>query len=280
MYNNPVYKIFFFAGGRDTIMNEIITTIPRYDKNQYVIVDNEEKKLIDYLKKLRTEKKITKKKISNLIKHNDYWYSQVERDGKNGDDNRQKTIYRNDLIDIICILYYDSTTSDEIIQNRSKSEIYIDKILKADILQGSTKPVLNSNIYRCRTPQEQNKLFDSLQNSLIKLLHDIFNSCSSDKRDRFLNTLKNVNSCLKIDSDFLLYILELPFADFLYEASENQIISLLSDLSKIIDDSNISDLSANEYKEMILTKIKEHIGKDYTVNDIRKTAILSTDLIK
>lgn len=261
-------------------MNEITTTIPRYDKNQYVIVENEEIKLIDYLKKLRTEKKITKKKISNLIKHNDYWYSQVERDGKKGDDNRQKTIYRNDLVDIICIIYYDATTSDEIILNRSKSEIYIDKILKADILQGSAKSVLSPNIYRGRTPEEQNKLFDSLQNSLNKLLHDIFNSCPSDKRDRFLNTLKNVNTCLKIDSDFLMYILELPFADFLYEASENQIISLLSDLSKIIDNSNISNLSANEYKEMIVTKIKEHIGKEYTVNDIRKTAIIPTDLIK
>ena len=76
-----------------------------------------------------------------------------------------------------------------------------------------------------------------------------------------------------------MYILELPFADFLYEASENQIISLLSDLSKIIDDSTISNLSATEYKEMIITKIKEHLGKEYTVNDIDKTAVIPIDLI-
>ena len=63
-------------------MNKITTTIPRYDKNQYVIVGNDEIRLIDYLKKLRTEQNITKKKISNLIKHNDYWYSQIERNVK------------------------------------------------------------------------------------------------------------------------------------------------------------------------------------------------------
>jgi len=56
----------------------------RYNKNQLLFIDEQEITLIDYLSKLRTSKKITKKKISNMIKHNDYWYSQIERNGKNG----------------------------------------------------------------------------------------------------------------------------------------------------------------------------------------------------
>ena len=88
----------------------VATTIPRYDKNQILVIDNKEIKLIDHLKEIRSQKKITKKFISNLIKHNDYWYSQIERDGKNGDDNRQRTIYRTDLVNVISIIQYDATS--------------------------------------------------------------------------------------------------------------------------------------------------------------------------
>ena len=71
----------------------VARTIPRYDKTQLLLIEGREIRLIDHLKELRLKNNITKKKISNMIKKNDYWYSQVERSGKNGDDNRQRTIY-------------------------------------------------------------------------------------------------------------------------------------------------------------------------------------------
>ena len=80
---------------------------------------------------MRQKNKITKKKISNLVKKNDYWYSQVERNGKKGDDNRQRTIYKPDLINIISIVKYNAQSSAELDAFREKSEIYLTKIIKA-----------------------------------------------------------------------------------------------------------------------------------------------------
>ena len=77
---------------------------PRYNKMQKLFIDGKEITLIEHLQELRTKNKITKKKISNIVKQNDTWYSQIERNGKNGDDNRQKTIYKPDLINIISIV--------------------------------------------------------------------------------------------------------------------------------------------------------------------------------
>ena len=109
----------------------IATPIPRYDKTQLLLIDGKEIKLIDHLKELRQKNKITKKKISNLVKKNDYWYSQVERNGKKGDDNRQRTIYKPDLINIISIVKYNAQSSAELDAFREKSEIYLTKIIKA-----------------------------------------------------------------------------------------------------------------------------------------------------
>ena len=60
-----------------------LASLLRYNKNQIIIIiDTQEIRLIDHLKELRIARKITKKKISNLVQQNDYWYSQIERDGK------------------------------------------------------------------------------------------------------------------------------------------------------------------------------------------------------
>mgnify|MGYP004596524121 FL=1 len=49
------------------------TEVWRYDKNQIILVDGQEISLIQHLKQLRENKNITKKKISNLVKHNNSW---------------------------------------------------------------------------------------------------------------------------------------------------------------------------------------------------------------
>ena len=50
---------------------KVATTMPRYDKFQRLLINDQEITLIDHLKQLREANKITKKKISNLIKNND-----------------------------------------------------------------------------------------------------------------------------------------------------------------------------------------------------------------
>lgn len=178
----------------------VATPIPRYDKTQLLLIDGKEIRLIDHLQELRIEKGITKKKISNLIKHNDYWYSQVERNGKNGDDNRQRTIYKPDLINIIAIVKYGAQTASDLNEFHNKSEIYLNKIIKALPLKESTKKLKWYDIHNNRSPEEQERLFSSLLATHEKLLRQAFDDLEGNgDRDNYLNCLKNINTSLRID---------------------------------------------------------------------------------
>ena len=190
----------------------VATTIPRYDKKQLLLIDDREITLINYLKELRVKKGLTKKKISNLIKHNDYWYSQVERDGKNGDDNRQRTIYETDLVDLISILYYDAQTRSEMDECSNKSEIYLTKILKALPLKESIRKLELYEIQPHRSYEEQERLFSSLMKTQTSLIQQAFNSLPApENRDHFLAALKNINVSLRIDPLFLIFLAGIPF---------------------------------------------------------------------
>lgn len=247
----------------------VATTIPRYDKNQILVIDNREIKLIDYLKEIRSHKKITKKFISNLIKHNDYWYSQIERDGKNGDDNRQRTIYKTDLVNIISIIQYDAISSKELELFKSKSEVYLDKIIKALPLKESIKSLDLYQLDHIRTSEEQNRLLDSLLNTQEKILRKTFESLRDNKsKDLILDALKNTNLALKIDPLFIIYLMGLPYADFLYESKQEEIYSLLRDIISTIDNitqnNSTNDIkTAPEYLRKIQKKIIEYTGKTF-----------------
>ena len=162
-------------------MMDFPTEIWRYDKNQLLFVDGHEISLIQYLKQLREKKNITKKKISNLIKHNDYWYSQVERNGKKGDDNRQRTIYRADLINLISILLYDADTASALESNYNSSVTYIDKVLKAVPLKSSARQLDWLTLHQMRTDNEQEKLLNSLLATHEKLLRQTFNNFNNQR---------------------------------------------------------------------------------------------------
>lgn len=246
----------------------IATTIPRYDKNQIIIINDTEIRLIDHLKECRTNKKITKKKISNLIKHNDYWYSQVERDGKNGDDNRQRTIYRNDLVDVISIVQYDASSSQDLEALRSKSEVYLDKIIKALPLKESVKKLELYQIFQPRTNEQQYKLLDSLLSTHEQLLRNTFESlCDNRDKDNFLDALKNTNLALKIDPLFIVFLMGLPYSDFLYEAKQEKLFSLFRDIISIMDNFNTDDDNnlklSTDYLQVIQNKIIEYTGKTF-----------------
>lgn len=218
-----------------------VTSIPRYDKNQILRIDGKEISLIDYLSQIRIPKKITKKKISNLIKHNDYWYSQIEHKDKQGNDNRQRTIYRPDLIDIVSIIVYDASTSFELKDLKSKSEIYIDKVLKAVPLKNSVKPLEMYQLNPNRSPEEQDRLFSSLLSTQTALIKDTYESLLSiTDKDVFLNCLKNTVISMRIDPLFIIFLSGLSYMDFLYEAQQEEINDLFKEITKMLDEFTIN----------------------------------------
>lgn len=246
-------------------MMDFPTEIWRYDKNQLLFVDGHEISLIQYLKQLREKKNITKKKISNLIKHNDYWYSQVERNGKKGDDNRQRTIYRADLINLISILLYDADTASALESNYNSSVTYIDKVLKAVPLKSSARQLDWLTLHQMRTDDEQEKLLNSLLAIHEKLLRQTFNNFNnSADKDNFLNALRNMNTSLRIDPLFVMFLVGLPFADFLYEAEETTVNDLLRELMDKIDKITIDNNSGKSRNlDECITLMRETIV-DYT----------------
>ena len=246
-------------------MMDFPTEIWRYDKNQLLFVDGHEISLIQYLKQLREKKNITKKKISNLIKHNDYWYSQVERNGKKGDDNRQRTIYRADLINLISILLYDADTASALESNYNSSVTYIDKVLKAVPLKSSARQLDWLTLHQMRTDNEQEKLLNSLLAIHEKLLRQTFNNFNnSADKDNFLNALRNMNTSLRIDPLFVMFLVGLPFADFLYEAEETTVNDLLRELMDKIDKITIDNNSGKSRNlDECMTLMRETIV-DYT----------------
>lgn len=259
----------------------VATTIPRYDKNQKIIVNENELTLIEHIKHLRTGKKITKKKISNLIKQNDYWYSQIERSGKNGDDNRQKTIYRPDLINIISIVKYDANSIADLKDLYSQSEHYLDKEIGAVPLTESLKKLEWYQINNLRTDQEQDRLFLSLSDSISKLLEQTYYSLSTRvDKDLFLNALKEMKSSMKVDPVFIILLAGQPMSSFLYEANNETIFSLMKEISTTIDDFSQAENDADtKYYFSHLKEILEKYISDSQYIKKKKYEFLPTDQI-
>lgn len=243
----------------------VATRIPRYNKLQKLLIDEKEITLIEHLKQLRTQNKITKKRISNIIKQNDTWYSQIERSGKNGDDNRQKTIYRPDLINIISIVKYGASSISDLGKHHSQSEIYIDKIIKATPLNESLRTLEWYEINNRRTPDEQERLFESVLSSINKSITRTYMNLPDYKKDKFLDCLMEMQSSLKLDACFFISLVGLPFTEFLYEADQNRIDSLIHDIINtmdniVIDSKDNKDIQNNEhYFDLIYERIQKYI---------------------
>ena len=244
----------------------IATRVPRYNKLQKLFIDGKEITLIEHLKQLRTERNISKKRISNLIKQNDTWYSQIERNGKNGDDNRQKTIYRPDLINIISIVKFGASSISALGEYYSQSEIYIDKIIKATPISESIKTLEWYQINNTRTSDEQERLFESLMTSLNKSIRQTYVNLYHNDKDVFLNCLKEINASLKLDACFIISLAGLPFSEFLYEADQNRIDKLIKDIMNTMDEITINNsnqekiLMNQDYFEQIKEKIQDYIN--------------------
>lgn len=250
---------------KEVLYMAIATPIPRYDKTQLLLIEGREIRLIDHLKELRLKNNITKKKISNMIKKNDYWYSQVERSGKNGDDNRQRTIYEPDLINIISIVKYNAQSSTDLVQFEKQSITYLNKI-KAVPLKESVKKLEWYELHNGRTPEQQEQLFSSLMEKHSKLLRQAFdNLASNTDKDFFLNCLKNINTSLRIDPVFIIYLTGLPFADFLYETKEEDLHEFIRSIASTLDEFENDDdpKGKSYYFHQLQTLFKQYTGKNY-----------------
>lgn len=256
--------------------------IPRYNKNQLIFIDNKEISLIDHIKELRQKNKITKKKISNLVKHNDYWYSQVERNGKKGDDNRQKTIYRDDLINVISIVKFNANSYNDLEKYKIDSEHYLDEIMTPVPLENSFRPLELYELFKGqRTPEEQDKLYAKLINCIENTLKQSYLSLNQLQRDVYLDALKNLNLSLKIDPAFIIGIIGLPYADFLYSAKKEEILDFFHDITNLIenidqfinyDNKNDSE-TVYKYIEPIIKKIIEYTNNNSYDDDKNKKIV-------
>ncbi len=253
------------------------TEVWRYDKNQIILVDGQEMSLIQHLKQLRESKNITKKRISNLVKHNDSWYSQVERNGKNGDDNRQRTIYRVDLINTISMLVFGATTAADLETYFNSSINYIDKVIKAVPLKSSARQIDWLSLHQLRTVDEQSKLLDSLLSTQEKLLRQTFENLNgNENKDYFLDALRNMNTSLRIDPLFIMFLVGLPFADFLYESEQAEINALLRTLMEKIDtitnDNNNGNVrTINECMALLRETVTDYTKQTFTESILNKT---------
>lgn len=150
-----------------------------------------------------------------------------------------------------------------------KSEIYLDKIIKAIPLSESLKRLEWYQIYKNRTPEEQDNLFNSLLTTQEKLIKQAYTNLSIVGRDDFLDYFKNINASLKIDPLFIIFLAGLPFSEFLYEASQEEIHSLLQAFMKTLDKLTITDdYNADEfssrtsyYIKIMRNQLLTYIGK-------------------
>lgn len=246
-------------------MDHMITKPIRYEKNATLYINEKETTLIEFLKEKRLEKKITKKYISNIIKDNDYWYSQIEM-GKN-DDNRRKFINRLDLINIISVIIYNAKTSLDLERFYSNSENYIDNILKVISYDQEARIVplyemINKNNELFSTEYNTNRLNDCL-NDLNTTIKDFYNKCNPIEKDSIINLLNTLILNISLEPILTLHYYGLPFCSFFSarpkdEESKNELDeNVLKDMDDIF--LKYSKLLCESDMELIIKRLSYHL---------------------
>lgn len=245
--------------------NMIISKPIRYEKNSILYINEEEISLITYLKKKRNEKKITKKYISNVIKNNDYWYSQIEMGKK--DDNRRKYINRHDLINIISVIIYDAKSPIDLERFYSNSENYIDNIMKVvsydqEIRIKPLYELVNEANKYFSTDYNNNRLKNCL-NDLNSIIKEFYDKCNPIEKDSIINLLNTLILNLSLEPIITLHYYGIPFCSFFSAKSKNKQNKDLTDenIIKDIDDiiARYSQLLCENDMEMIIKRLSYHL---------------------
>ena len=158
----------------------------RYGKKDEFVLDGKKYVLIDFLKERRTENKITKKFISNIIKGNDYWYSQIEM-GR--DDNRRKYIERDELANIISIIIFNAKNFLEVKHYKLQSLNYIDNVLKLKYNIPGELPVyeIENKFLKRQSDEYANKLLDDTLKLFNGTISSFYKVCSPLQRQAILD---------------------------------------------------------------------------------------------
>lgn len=246
-------------------MNSPITKPLRYEKNAIIYVNGEEYTLIDYIKKNRQKKKITKKFISNIIKNNDYWYSQIEMGKK--DNNRRKFINRQDLIHIISVVIYDAKTPLDLERFYANSENYIDNIIKVTSYDKQPRVVplyelMNKNRELFNHEYSNNRI-DECLNDLNSVIKDFYNKCNPIEQDSVINFLNTLILNLSIEPIIALHYYGLPFCTFFSAQPKDETCKTaldedaLNDLDSIL--TKYSQLLCENDIKLIIKRLIYHI---------------------
>ena len=252
-------------------MNNNLYKTDRYEKNCTIYINGNETTLINYLKEKRIEKKINKKTISNIIKGNDYWYSQIEMGKK--DDNRRKYITRLDLIDIISVIIYDAKTLLDLERFRDNSANYLDKIIKVAPYDKNPRiiplyEIMNKNKELFNPEYINNRINDSL-NDLNFVIRDFYNKCNPIEQDSIISFINTLILNLSLEPILTLHYCGIPFCSFFSaqpkDANSKSILDkhLLNDIDSIL--TKYSQLISENDMNLIISKISSHL---YNTNKI------------
>ena len=140
-------------------------------------------------------------------------------------------------------------------------------------------------LHDIRTPEEQERLFSSLITTHTKLLQQAFDNLGTiADRDIFLNYLKNINTSLRIDPVFIIFLSGLPYADFLYESKQEDLYAFLRKIMKTLDSFETDDVTNNPknakyYYDKLYREIQKYTHKNFDDSFSKRWELLPPDEI-
>lgn len=188
----------------------------KYDKNSSLYINGDCISLIAYLSNKRKEKNLTKKWISNIIKNNDYWYSQIEMGQK--DDCRRKFINRSDLINIVSVIIFDAKNEFDLERLSSTSENYIDNIIKVVPVDKTPREIpvyeVIKEVNQLYSPEYTNERIEGLLANLNLVIRNFYNQCNILEQTAIINFLNTFILNISTEPILSLHYYGLPFCSF------------------------------------------------------------------
>ena len=254
-------------------MNHIPTKPIRYEKNSPIYINGKSITLISFLGEKRKEKHITKKAISNIIKKNDYWYSQIEMGNK--DDSRRKFINRFDLIDIISVIIFDAKNESDLERLHLNSENYIDNIIKVISFDQKPREIpiheLINKAGKLYSPEYTTTRIEDVLNDLNSVIRQFYNQCNPLEQDLIVDFLNTFILNISSEPILSLHYYGLPFCSF-FSAQPKDTVN-----KNDYDKSVLNNLDAlfMEYSKLLCTNDLKFLHKQLAYHLYRSDRMLN-----
>lgn len=244
---------------------EEYTKPTRYEKYGIIYVNGKKYSLIEFLQEKRTERKITKKFISNVIKKNDYWYSQIEMGKK--DDSRRKYINRPDLISIISVIIFNASTQLDLERLHANSENYIDNIMKVTAYDHTPRNIpLHEAIRETEklfNPEYTNERLNDTLKDFNTIITNFYTECNPIEKNSVIQFINSLMLNLSYEPLLTLHYCSLPFCTFFQAKPKNERYkqnideTVLNEMDFLLK--KYSELLCENDISLILTKLAQHI---------------------